>query len=202
MPWDRATEVWDRLIAVGKAYDAKPAGMLALDVARIEAGLLLIDVDFHGSRKVSVDLQRYTPDEMGLSRLVSDTKAPFIGRDAIRAERVEGHQRQVVGLDISWTDVESLYTKVGLTPQVPIAASRVAVPVYKAGRQVGKATSTTWSPVLKQLIALATIDRPHFAIGTTLEVEMTVEAVRHRARGTVVATPFYNPPQKTATPPL
>ena len=72
MPWDRATDVWDRLVAVGKAYDAKPAGMLALDVARIEAGLLLIDVDFHGSRKVSVDLQRYTPDEMGLGRLVSD----------------------------------------------------------------------------------------------------------------------------------
>ena len=138
MPWDRATDVWDRLVAVGKAYDAKPAGMLALDVARIEAGLLLIDVDFHGSRKVSVDLQRYTPDEMGLSRLVSDGKAPFIGREAIRAERAKGHQRQVVGLEISWTDVESLYTKVGLTPQVPIAASRVAVPVYKSGPSGGQ----------------------------------------------------------------
>ena len=90
----------------------------------------------------------------------------------------------------------------GLTPQVPIAASRVAVPVYKDGRQVGKATSTTWSPVLKKLIALATIDRPHFAPGTTLDVEITVEAVRHRAHATVVPTPFYNPPQKTATPPL
>jgi aminomethyltransferase len=200
MPWDRATQVWDRLVAVGKAYDAKPAGMLALDVARIEAGLLLIDVDFHGSRKVSVDLQRYTPDEMGLGRLVGDGKAPFIGRDAIRAERARGHLRQVVGLEISWTDVETLYTKVGLTPQVPIAASRVAVPVYKDGRQVGKATSTTWSPVLKKLLALATIDRPHFAVGTRLELEVTVEAVRHRARATVVPTPFYNPPQKTATP--
>ncbi len=201
MPWDRATYVWDRIIAAGKAYDAKPAGMLALDVARIEAGLLLIDVDFHGSRKVSVDLQRYTPDEMGLGRLVSDGKAPFIGRDAIRRERAAGHQRQVVGLEISWIDVESLYTKVGLTPQVPIAASRAAVPIYKGGRQVGKATSTTWSPVLKKLIALATIDRPHFAPGTTVEIEVTVEAVRHRARATVVPTPFYTPPQKTATPP-
>ena len=201
MPWDRATYVWDRIAAVGKAYDAKPAGMLALDVARIEAGLLLIDVDFHGSRKVSVDLQRYTPDEMGLGRLVSDGKAPFIGRDAIRRERVAGSARQVVGLEISWMDVESLYTKVGLTPQVPIAASRTAVPIYKGGRQVGKATSTTWSPVLKKLIALATIDRPHFAPGTTVDVEVTVEAVRHRARATVVQTPFYNPSQKTATPP-
>jgi aminomethyltransferase len=201
MPWDRAAEVWDRLVAVGKAHDAKPAGMLALDVARIEAGLLLIDVDFHGSRKVSVDAQRYTPDELGLGRLVSAGKAPYVGRDAILAERARGHVRQVVGLEISWADVEAHYTRVGLTPQVPIVASRVAVPVYKVGRQVGKATSTTWSPVLKKLIALATIDRPHFAPGSSLEIEVTVEAVRHRAGATVVPTPFYNPPQKTQTPP-
>ena len=200
MPAERALDVWDRLIAAGAAHDATPAGMLALDVARIEAGLLLIDVDFHGARKVSVDLQRYTPDEIGLGRLVSPDKAPFVGRGAIRAERARGHARQVVGLEISWADLERLYTQVGLTPQVPIAASRVAVPVYQDGRQVGRATSTTWSPVLKKLIALATIDRPHFAVGTALEVEVTVEAVRHRARATVVATPFYNPPQKTASP--
>jgi aminomethyltransferase len=201
MPWDRAGEVWDRLVTVGRAHDAKPAGMLALDVARIEAGLLLIDVDFHGARKVSVDLQRYTPDELGLGRLVSTDKAPFIGRDAIRTERARGHARQVVGLEISWADVDRHYTRMGLTPQVPIVASRVAVPVYRDGRQVGKATSTTWSPVLKKLIALATIDKPHFATGTTLEIEVTVEAVRHRAQATVVPTPFYNPPQKTQTPP-
>jgi aminomethyltransferase len=201
MPWDRAGEVWDRLADIGKAHDAKPAGMLALDVARIEAGLLLIDVDFHGARKVSVDLQRYTPDEMGLGRLVSLDTAPFIGRDAIRVERARGHARQVVGLEISWADVDRHYTRLGLTPQVPIVASRVAVPVYRDGRQVGKATSTTWSPVLKKLIALATIDRPHFAVGTALEIEVTVEAVRHRAQATVVATPFYHPPQKVKTPP-
>jgi aminomethyltransferase len=197
MPWERAVEVWDRLMNAGRSHDAKPAGMLALDVARIEAGLLLIDVDFHGARKVPVDAQRYTPDEMGLGRLVSDGKGPFVGRDAIRAERARGIARQVVGLEISWTDVERLYTRVGLTPQVPMAASRVAVPIYKDGRQVGKATSTTWSPVLKKLIALATVDRPHYAPGTSVEVETTVEAVRHRARATVVPTPFYNPPQKT-----
>ena len=201
MPWDRAGEVWDRLVTVGRAHDAKPAGMLALDVARIEAGLLLIDVDFHGARKVNVDLQRYTPDELGLGRLVSTGKAPFIGRDAIRTERARGHARQVAGLEVSWADVERHYTRMGLTPQVPIVASRAAVPVYRDGRQVGRATSTTWSPVLKKLIAIATVDRPHFATGTALEIEVTVEAVRHRAQATVVPTPFYNPPQKTQTPP-
>ena len=202
MPWDRAIDVWDRIVDVGGAFDARPAGMLALDVARIEAGLLLIDVDFHGSKKSQIDDQRYTPYELGLGRLVSEKKGPFIGREALAAERAHGTRRQIVGLEINWNDVDEHFTRVGLTPQVPVIASRVAVPVYSSGRQVGKATSTAWSPTLKRLIALATIDAPHYAEGRRLEVEVTVEARRRRARATVVPTPFYNPPQKTATPPV
>ena len=201
MPWERALDVWDRLMAVGHAFDARPAGMLALDVARIEAGLLLIDVDFHGARKVQIDQQRYSPFELGLGRLVATDKAPFVGRDALAAERRRGPGRQIVGLEIEWNDVERHFSALGLPPQVPMAASRVAVPVYRGGKQVGKATSTTWSPTVKKLIALATLDRPHFGPGTALEIEVTVEAVRLRAGARVVATPFYNPPQKMATPP-
>jgi glycine cleavage system T protein (aminomethyltransferase) len=202
MPWDRAIDVWDRIVDVGGAFDARPAGMLALDVARIEAGLLLIDVDFHGSKKSQIDDQRYTPYELGLGRLVSEKKGPFIGREALAVERAHGTRRQIVGLEINWNDVDEHFTRVGLTPQVPVIASRVAVPVHSSGRQVGKATSTAWSPTLKRLIALATIDAPHYAEGRRLEVEVTVEARRRRARATVVPTPFYNPPQKTATPPV
>ena len=198
MPWDRALQVWDLLSRHGPAFDLRPAGMLALDVARIEAGLLLIDVDFHGARKVPVDELRYTPYELGLGRLVSGTKAPFIGRDALAAERRQGPRRQIVGLEIDWHDVEALHAAAGLTPQVPLAASRVPVPVYRDGRQVGKATSTTWSPILKKLIALATIDTPHHAPGTRLAIEVTVDAERHRARARVVPTPFYDPPRKRA----
>ncbi len=201
MPWDRALDVWDRLMSVGHAFDARPAGMLALDVARIEAGLLLIDVDFHGARKVQIDQQRYSPFELGLGRLVAADKGPFVGRDALAQERRRGPARQIAGLEIEWNDVERHFSALGLPPQVPMAASRVAVPVYRGGRQVGKATSTTWSPTVKKLIALATLDRPHFAPGTALEIEVTVEAVRLRAAARVVATPFYNPPQKMATPP-
>jgi glycine cleavage system T protein (aminomethyltransferase) len=200
IPWDRALEVWDRIVAAGTSFDARPAGMLALDVARIEAGLLLIDVDFHGAKKCQIDDQRYTPYEMGLGRLVSETKQPFVGREALARERARGPRRQIVGLEIDWDDLERHFVRVGLTPQVPIIASRVAVPVYRGGRQVGKATSTAWSPTLKRLIALATLDRPHFKIGSSVEVEVTVEAHRHRAAARVVATPFYNPPQKTGTP--
>ncbi len=200
MPWDRAIDVWDALMTGGRPFDIHAAGMLALDVARVEAGLLLIDVDFHSSKKALIESQKYSPYEMGLGRLVQLDKAPFVGRRALLEEQRRGAARQIVGLELSWPAVEKLYEEIGMPPQIASAASRVAVPVYRGGRQVGRATTTTWSPVLKKLIALATIDAPHFAEGTTLECEVTVEAVRHRVEAVVVKTPFFNPPRKTAVP--
>ena len=203
--WMRAGDavaVWDALMTGGKPFDIKPAGMLALDVARIEAGLLLIDVDFFSSKKALIEAQKYSPYEMGLGRLVSLDKSRFIGQQALRKEHARGHARQVVGLEVDWTEVEAIYERLGLAPAVGATASRVAVPVYRAGRQVGRATSTTWSPTLKKMIALATVDRPHYTEGTALQLEVTVEAVRHKVRATVARTPFFDPKRKTATPPL
>jgi aminomethyltransferase len=201
MPADRALEVWDALTQAGRAFDLKPAGMLALDVARVEAGLLLIDVDFNSSKKALIDAQKYSPYEMGLGRLVTIDKAPFIGRAALAEEHKRGPSRMIVGLEVDWSEVETLYDERGLAPVAPAAASRVHVPVRASGRQVGRATTTAWSPTLKRLIALATIDTPHHPVGTRLEIEVTVEGVRHFAGATVVRTPFFNPPRKTATPP-
>ena len=142
--------------------------MLALDVARIEAGLLLIDVDFHSSRKALIESQKYSPFELGLGRLVDSKQGPVRRpRRARRGTCGAASARQIVGLEVDWTEVEKLYEAVGLPPTAPAAASRVAVPVYKGRTQVGRATSTTWSTTLKKLIALATIDAPHYAIGTT-----------------------------------
>jgi aminomethyltransferase len=200
MPAARAVDVWDALMEGGRPFDIKPAGMLALDVARIEAGLLLIEVDFFSSRKALIASQMYTPYELGMGRLVSPDKGRFIGQRALRAEHARGPARQIVGLEIDWNEVEKRYDTAGLAPAVSPTASRVATPVYRNGRQVGKATSTTWSPVLKRMIALASVDRPHYAEGTDLQFEMTVEAVRHRVAAKVVKTPFFSPPRKTATP--
>jgi aminomethyltransferase len=200
IPWEKAGTVWDALIAGGKPFDVRPAGMLALDVARIEAGLLLIDVDFASSKKALIESQKYSPFEMNLGRLVHLDKPRFVGQAALAAEKRRGPSRKIVGLEIDWTSVESLFDRVGLAPQVPAAASRVAVPVYGRSGQVGKATSSTWSPTLKKFIALATIDRGSEAAGTMLEFELTVEAVRHRVPARVVETPFFNPPRKTAAP--
>jgi aminomethyltransferase len=135
---------------------------------------------------------------MSLDRLVDMKKERFVGRAAIAAEAKRGPARRIAGLEFDWPAVEKIYEKVGLPPMTVATASRVSVPVYGGSGQCGRATSTTWSPVLKKMIALATLDTDMAAPGTRLEVEHTVDAVRYRAGATVVATPFYNPPQKTA----
>jgi len=154
LPAEQAVRVWDALIKDGVAFDIKPAGMLALDVSRIEAGLLLIDVDFNSSKKALIDDQKYSPFEMGLGRLVHLDKNKFVGQRALVEEKKRGPAKQIVGLEIDWPAVEKIYEQVGLPPAVSAIASRVAVPVYLNGVQLGKATSTTWSPTLKKMIAL------------------------------------------------
>ncbi len=200
IPWESAISVWDVLMHEGRRFGIRPTGMLALDVARVEAGLLLIEVDFHSSRKATVDSQRYSPYEMGLGRLVQLEKGPYVGRDALAEEQRHGPTRSIVGLEIDWPAVERLFESAGMAPQAPAAASRVAVPVYHRARQIGRATTTAWSPTLKKLIALATVSAPYGAESTAVEVEVTVDAVRHRVPARVVKTPFFNPARKTSIP--
>ncbi len=200
VPSEAAVRVWDALMQAGRVFDIQPAGMLALDVARIEAGLLLIDIDFNSSKKALIEDQKYTPFEMGLGRLVHLDKNRFIGQSALIAEKKHGHAREIVGLEIDWPEVEMHYERVGLPPAVSPIASRVAVPVFKQGSQVGKATSSTWSPTLKRMIALATVRQDCTRPGTLLQFEITVEAKRHMVGARVVKTPFFNPKRKTATP--
>jgi aminomethyltransferase len=161
---------------------------------------LLIDIDFNSSKKALIEEQKYSPFEMGLGRLVNLDKNRFVGQSALLAEQKKGHPREIAGLEIDWPQVEAIYEGVGLPPSVSPIASRVAVPVYKDGAQIGKATSSTWSPTLKKMIALATIKREFTKPGTKIKFEITVEAVRHRVDAKVVKTPFFNPKRKTATP--
>jgi glycine cleavage system T protein (aminomethyltransferase) len=200
MPWKNAVKVWDELNSKGKAFDLHPAGMIALDIARIEAGLILIEVDYTSSKKALIDAQKFSPAEIGLGKLVDLKKETFVGREALAREAKKGADRALVGLEINWNEVESLYDKVDMAPQVPSIASRTAVPVYRGGRVIGKATSTTWSPTLKKMIALACVNRENSAAGMTLNIEITVEAVRHTVSAKIVPLPFFNPPRKTAVP--
>ena len=200
IPWQDAVKVWDALMDAGRGFDIHPTGMLALDVARIEAGLILADVDYVSSKKALIPTQKYTPVEVGLAKLVHYQKENFIGRHALLTEKETGPKRLLVGLEVDWNEVEALYERNGLAPQAPSIASRVHVPVYKGRDQVGRATSTTWSPLLKQLIALASVEPQHAQPGTRLQIEMTVEAVRYKIAATVRQLPFFNPSRKTRIP--
>ncbi len=200
VPWNDAVKVWDALMEKGKQFDIHAAGMLALDVARVEAGLLLIEVDYTSSKKALIASQRYSPFELGFGKMVHLEKENFIGKEALARDARDGVPRQLVGLEINWSEVEERYEKFGLTPAAPSQASRVAVPIYREGAQVGKATTTTWSPVLKKMIALASVETAHSQLGTKLQLEITIEAVRQNVTATVVKLPFFNPARKTAVP--
>jgi glycine cleavage system T protein (aminomethyltransferase) len=201
IPADRAVEVWDTLAAAGKPYGIRPAGMIALDVVRLEAGLILLEVDYYSARHAMNEDQAYSPYEIGLGRLVDADKAEFVGKRALAAERTAGGpSRRLVGLELAWDDIVELYDAQGLPPAAPAVVSREHTPLYDAGggRQIGRVTSLGWSPILKKPIALASVPASHEPPGSKLSVEWTVEAKRGRVGATVVQLPFLDLPRKRA----
>jgi aminomethyltransferase len=200
IPTVSAGKAWDALMAAGKAHGIRPAGMLALDVCRLEAGLILLEVDYTSARHALNPEQNYSPFEIGLGRLVSFEKADFVGRRALEAEaRRGGPDRRLVGLRLEWAGIEALSSAQGLPPSIPAAVDRSPVPVFAVGRgAIGKATSRGWSPMLKQAIALAAVPAAHEPKGSQLEVEWTVEGRRGRVLAEVVALPFLDLTRKRA----
>ena len=195
---ENAEELWDSLMAHGKGFGITPAGLLALDMARIEAGLILAEVDYMPARKAIIDSQAYSPMELGLDWTVDPGKAAFTGRAALRAEQARGVLRRIVGLEVDWTVAEAFYQKIGLPPEPPHVAWRSKIPVFGGIRQIGHATSGVWSPLLKRYLVLATVDAAFARPGTVVEMEVTVEDERKRAPATVVPRPFFDPPRKKA----
>ena len=199
MPATGAEAVWDALFAAGKAYAIRPAGMLALDVTRLEAGLILLEVDYTSARHAMNPEQNYSPYEIGLDRLVDLDKAEYVGRRALRAEQeTGGPARRLAGLILDWYNIERLYDEQGLPAAISPTVDRSPVPVFSDGRQVGKATSHGWSPILKQAIALASLPPRRARVGTKLQVEWTVEGRRGRVGATVVELPFLDLDRKRA----
>jgi aminomethyltransferase len=193
-----ALDLWDTLIDVGTPFGLSPAGLLALDVARIEAGLLLIEVDYISSRRALIEMQTSTPYELNLGWTVHLDKGPFVGKAALEEEHARGPAWQLVGLEVEWDSLERLYFEEGLAPRLPTAAWRTSVPVYAGGRQVGYATSGCWSPLLKKYIALAHLEAACAQAGSPVSMEITVEHRRKRAGARVTRTPFFSPERKRA----
>jgi aminomethyltransferase len=193
-----AGTVWDTLLSAGKPYGLTPTGILALDIARIEAGLLLIGVDYIPANRALIESRKSSPFELGLGWTVRLEKSHFIGRDALLAEWRRDPAWKLRGIELDWTSLERVYEEFGLPPQLPGVAWRTSVPVYVQGQQVGYATSGTWSPTLKKYIALAHVKAAHSDPGTRIEMEVTAEHQRKRATGRVVETPFFDPERKRA----
>jgi glycine cleavage system T protein (aminomethyltransferase) len=193
-----ALALWDAVMEAGRPYGIMPAGMLALDMARLEAGLILIDVDYVPARKALIDSQLSSPYEIDLGWAVNLEKERFNGRDALVAEKARGPAWQFVGVEVEWNSLERLYAEVGLATRLPNATWRMSVPLYGNGEQLGYATSGGWSPLLKKYIALAHLRSRWATPGTPLEMEMTVEHRRKRAAARVVKKPFFDPPRKRA----
>jgi len=173
-----------------------PAGLAALDVARIEAGLLLIEVDYVSSLKALTENRKSSPYELGLGWTVSLNAGDFVGRRALLEEFARGSKWSLVGLEVIWSDLDRLYTAYNLAPQLAGRASRDPAPVYMGDRQIGQATSMAFSPLLKTYLALATVERGHANLGQKVELEMTVEYQRTRVPAQVSRKPFYDPPHK------
>jgi aminomethyltransferase len=195
---EHALALWDALIDAGTPYGIVPAGMLALDVARIEAGLMLIDVDYVPARKALIDSQTSSPFELDLGWTVNLKKERFVGRDALAREAQRGPQWRFVGLEVDYPSLERLHLELGLATRLPQQAWRTSVPIYAGAEQAGYATSGGWSPILKKYIALAHLRAQWATPGTQLEMEITLEHRRRRAAARVVKKPFFDPERKRA----
>jgi aminomethyltransferase len=195
-----ALDVWDLLLEKGKPYGITPTGLQALDIARIEAGLILLDIDYISTRHAIIESRKSSPYELGLGWAVKLKKKDFIGKKALAAEQARGPEWEFVGIEIEWNELENHYRKVGLPPRLPSTAWRTSTPLYKGNEQVGYATSGTWSPILKRYIALAHVKAEYAKENTQLDFELKVEHFRKLTPARIVKTPFFDPERKRSCP--
>jgi len=192
-----ALKIWDTLMEAGEDYGIAPVGILAMDMARVEAGLFMIEVDYTSTTHAWIEPQKSSPFELGLDWTVNlDKKGYFVGRRALEREKKEGSAWRLMGLEVEWEGMEKLFKNVGLPPQIPGMAVRGSLPIFVGNVQVGYASTSTWSPLLKKYIALGHLQKPYYEAGTSVRLEVTVEHHRQHAPARVVKLPFYEPEWK------
>jgi aminomethyltransferase len=192
-----ALTIWDSLMEAGADYGIMPVGILAMDMARVEAGLFMIEVDYTSTSHAWIEPQKSSPFELGLDWTVAlDKQGYFVGRRALEREKREGSAWKMMGLEVEWEGMEQLFKNVGLPPQIPGIAVRGSLPIFVGNVQVGYVSTSTWSPLLKKYIALAHLQKPYYEVGTNVRMEITVEHHRQHAPAKVVKLPFYEPEWK------
>jgi aminomethyltransferase len=198
-----ALTVWDALWDAVDGHGVLPYGMSALYMLRIEAGLLLLGVDFNSSRFAFNDAHRSTPLELGwrwMFKGLADDDRPFIGRRALEREIAEkAHRWSMVGLVVDWQDYDRVYSAAGLIPPKDHRPLHEDWMVYDDDRRrVGYASSVMYSPVLQRHIALARVRPDLGKPGTRVFLEFTVDHHYEQVAAHVARLPLYNPERKTA----
>ncbi|MDH3519299.1 MAG: aminomethyltransferase family protein, partial [Myxococcales bacterium] len=196
-----AEPLWDALMEIRRDFKMRPAGGVALDLARIEAGLLLIEADFTSSKQTMFEVQKMSPYDLGLGWMVDLGKDFFVGQQALRREKERGSRWATVGIELDVTGLEKAYAQFDMPLQLPARPWNGAVPIYADAAQrhhIGRGNSGTWSPLLKKYIVIARVEAKYGERGTRFFIEEMVEAKSFSIPATVVQMPFYDPPHKKA----
>jgi aminomethyltransferase len=198
-----AVKIWDALFEVAAPYGVMPAGQTALLITRIEAGLVLIDVDFHSSRYAWNDDQRTTPLELGMGWMLRDLEKDdraFVGRRAIERELRDGTSRwRTVGLTVDWVDWVRVHDERGIIPPKDHTPEHGGMMIYDdALQRIGYTPSFVYSPMVQRHIGIARVRPEHAAAGSEVGLEVTIDHRYEVVKAHVGRLPFFNPPRKTA----
>lgn len=204
--WVKAADaevVWQTLMEAGAGYNIIPFGQKVLHMARIDAGMLLIDIEYHSARHAWTDEQRSSPIELGLGwmfRGLKEDERPFIGRHAIEKELAEKSSRwRLVGIEVDWESYEETYTKLGMMPPKESTPIEEAMSLYDENKAwQGHTTSYFFSPLLKKHVAIAKVVPKKAKKGTPLQLELMINDRPRLVQAQVVKLPFFNPERKTA----
>lgn len=199
---DDALDVWDRLFEVATPYGVIPVGQTALLITRIEAGLILIDVDFHSARYAWNDDQRSTALELNMGwmlRDLEDDDRAFIGRKAIEREIAEKSSRwKTVGIVVDWEHWAKTHNDRGLLTPKDHRPEHGGMMLYDEKiERIGYTPSFVYSPILQRHIGIARIRPEHAAVGSKVGLEVTIDHRYEMVDSHVTRLPFYDPPRKT-----
>lgn len=195
---DGAVPMWDALTEAGEPYGLRPAGEYAIDIARVEAGLLIIGADYVGAGPdpfnvhfAETDQRPSSPFELRLGRFVDFAKQDYVGRQALLDERARGGPpRRMVGLELDWRALVGRQIERGVMMDLVPRVSREPLPVLDRGRGVGLATSVTWGPSVGKLIGFGHLEKRYAQPSTALSVRWTLGHEQITIDARVVDLPF------------
>jgi aminomethyltransferase len=199
---DDAERIWDSAMALAPDYQMRPCGLAALDMARIEAGLLSIDNEFISAKQTLFEVQTISPFELGLGWMCKLDGDFFVGRDALIKEKTNGTSRwNTVGIELDVTYIEKYFREFAMPLHLPEQSWNEAVPIYSDEAQehlIGRGTSGMWSPLLKKYIVIARVPPSYEKLGSRFWIEEVIEVKTFSIPATVVKMPFFDPARKRA----